>query len=271
MKRILNYVGSKWSLAEWIISNMPEHEVYLEPFFGSGAVFFNKEQSTIETINDIDGNVVNLFQVIRNNPEELKRLIQLTPYARSEYLDAYEELGEEHSDLERARLFLIRCWMARGGKTSDRTGWRHNINPSTVNAIPDWNGLPTTIIQAAERLKDAQIENQNAITLIERYNRADCLIYADPPYLLETRTKRHYAKEMNDKEHGKLLKALMQHSGPVLLSGYDNDFYNSTLVGWTKVKKTSFTDAANKKEEILWLNPNATTNQEQLSIYNFIE
>lgn len=255
MKRILNYVGSKWNLSKWIINQMPEHNVYLEPFFGSGAVLFNKPRVSIETVNDLDGNIVNLFKVIREKHDELCSVIKLTPYAREEYLESFEALHEELTDIERARVFLVRCWMARGGKTSDRTGWRHNVNPNTINAAPDWLGIPDTIQQATKRLQGVQIENVDALQLIRKYNRDDCLIYADPPYLLETRTKRHYAKEMTIQQHELLLKALVNHSGFVMLSGYENELYNDMLKGWTKTKKMATTDAANQREETLWLNP----------------
>ncbi len=270
MKRILNYVGSKWNLASWIVSQMPEHEVYLEPFFGSGAVLFNKPAARIETVNDIDGNIVNLFKVIREKPTELVHAIEFTPYSRSEYYQSFELLEKELSDIERARVFLMRCWMARGGKTSDRTGWRHNIDPVTINALPDWNGLPDTILQATKRLKNVQIEHQDAVTLIERYNRDDCLIYADPPYLLSTRTKRHYAHEMKNSEHEELLKALNSHKGFVLLSGYDSDLYNDLLAGWRKISKMATTEAATVKQEVLWINPQIIERNHQLNIFEVI-
>lgn len=267
MKRILNYVGSKWNLASWIVSQMPEHNVYLETHFGSGAVLFNKPAARIETINDIDGNIVNLFKVIREQPKELARVIELTPYSREEYYQSFELLKSDLSDLERARVFLIRCWMARGGKTSDRTGWRHNIDIATVNAIPDWNGIPSTILEATSRLKQVQIENQDATKLIERYNREDCLIYADPPYLLKTRTKRHYAHEMTEEEHEEFLKTLNNHEGFAIVSGYDSEMYNDTLTSWSKVTKMATTEAATSKQEVLWLNPQISERQKQLSLF----
>ena len=91
MKAVLKYPGAKWRISEWIISHFPEHKVYCEPFFGSGAVFFNKSPAYIETINDIDGNIVNLFKVCRDNPEELARLIEFTPFAREEFENCYDK------------------------------------------------------------------------------------------------------------------------------------------------------------------------------------
>ena len=102
MNTLLKYPGSKWRVADWIISHFPEHKVYCEPFFGSGAVFFNKSSVYIETINDIDGDVVNLFRVCRERPEELARLIEMTPFARDEFQACYEksddpiEIGRAH-------------------------------------------------------------------------------------------------------------------------------------------------------------------------------
>lgn len=89
VKSILKYPGSKWRIAQWIISHFPKHHSYLEPFFGSGAVFFNKKPSNIETINDLDLNVVNLFRCIRENPVKLSKIVEATPYSRYEYDQAY--------------------------------------------------------------------------------------------------------------------------------------------------------------------------------------
>lgn len=138
--RILHYPGSKWSLAQWIIDHMPPHKTYLEPFFGSGAVFFNKAPSPLETINDLDGDVVNLFRVIRDRPEELARAVYWTPYSRQEYYASYDMDGAD--ELEKARHFLVRCWFARGTKTSDRTGWRHVVDHNAPNVVKHWNEMP---------------------------------------------------------------------------------------------------------------------------------
>lgn len=104
MKAIVKYPGSKWGIADWIIQYFPEHRTYLEPFFGSGAVFFNKPRSSIETINDLDGNMVNLFEWIQKDPERLARAIHWTPYAR----DAHDKAtkSKPKDGLERGRVLL---------------------------------------------------------------------------------------------------------------------------------------------------------------------
>lgn len=250
--RILHYPGSKWSMAEWIISHMPPHSTFLEPFFGSGAMFFNKEPSQLETINDIDGDVVNLFRMIRDRPEELAHLVRWTPYSREEYYASYEPVENE---LERARRFLVRCWMARGAKTSDRTGWRHIIDHNGPRPVHQWNEVPEKIMEVTDRLKGVQLEQQPAVKLIERHNRDDVLIYADPPYLLSTRSKRMYRNEMKDSDHIELLNALVTHTGPVILSGYDHPLYNERLSGWRRDEKTVQAEAGKIRTEVLWINP----------------
>ena len=258
MNTVLKYPGSKWSTTEWIISNFPagyEKMTYLEPFFGSGAAFFNKERSVIETINDLDGNVVNLFKVIRDRPEELARLIKFTPWSREEYRQSYEMTGES---IEDARRFLVRMWQAIGAKTSDITGWSNNIKPCDCGKSR-WERLNESIAETSKKLKSqnqklVQIENMPALKLIARYMRPYVFIYCDPPYLLNTRSKRIYAKEMSDQDHIDLLKVLLQHTGPVMISGYESKLYEEYLTGWRKETQISQCEFGKKRVEVIWMN-----------------
>lgn len=258
MNAVLKYAGSKWSTSSWIISNFPvdyEKMTYLDPFFGSGGVFFNKNRSKIETINDLDGNVVNLFKVIREYPEELSKLIEFTPWSRQEYRESYEMTGDS---LEDARRFLVRCWQAIGTKTSDITGWSNNIKPTDAGKSR-WCRLEPTIKETALRLKSeklniVQIENISAIKLIKTYNRPYVFIYCDPPYVLSTRSKRIYKCEMSDDEHIELLTTLKEHSGPVMISGYMNDIYSEMLKGWTVKTKKSNCEKGKSATEVIWMN-----------------
>ena len=253
-------------MAEWIISHMPEHTTYLEPFFGSGAVLFNKQRATLETVNDLDGEVVNLFRVIRDYPEKLAHQIHWTPYARQEYYTGYETEGD---DIERTRRFLVRCWMARGGKTSDRTGWRHIIDLNAPHPAKQWQDLPDKILAVTDRIRNVQIECQPAIKLMERYRRPEVLIYADPPYLLSTRSKRMYKHEMKDTDHEELLDALESHPGPLLLSGYSHPMYDERLKHWKRETKEVKAEAGRIRTEVLWINPVAVERIEerQLSLF----
>lgn len=163
MKAIIKYPGSKWLLANWIINFFPKHHSYLEPFFGAGAVLFNKPRSNIETVNDLDGNVVNLFECIRSNPGKLADIIYKIPYAREVYKNAFHE--EPKDPFEKAVNFYIRLNMGHGFRTNgEKVGWKNDVQGrEKAYAAQDWCNLPEKIMQAAERLRGVQIDNRPAI------------------------------------------------------------------------------------------------------------
>lgn len=258
---ILKYPGAKWRLAPWIVSYFPEHRAYVEPFCGSAAVFFSKSPARNEVLNDSFGSIVNLFRVLRDSPDELIRRIDLSPWAREEY-----ELSEQHPHtddlIENARLFLIRCWQAHGTRLARPSGWR-NVGPSNeAKTTSLWRQLPERLAAVVDRLKYAEIENRPAVEVIGRYNTPDCLVYADPPYVMSTRNEAYYAHEMTDPQHLELLNVLDQHRGYVVLSGYDHPLYNDRLPRWQKVTITTQAEKGNTRTEVLWLNPKAACAQQ---------
>lgn len=256
--QVLRYPGSKWNITEWIISNMPPHKAYLEPFFGSGAVFFRKDPVGYETINDLNSDVTNLFKIIRDKPEELTYLVDNTPFSREEFYGAHG--NENLSDIEKARCFLIRSWQGFGARQSSKSGWSCEIKPGAKqnSIVKRWNRVTEAIAATAERLKWVQIENINAIDLIKRYYDKNILIYADPPYIFETRTGgKYYTHEMTNEEHLELIKVLNNHPGPVLLSGYESELYINNLNGWQEKQLFAMTEKGQTRKEILWINNNA--------------
>lgn len=249
---MLKYPGGKWKIAPWIIEHFPEHKVYLEPYFGSGAVFFNKEPSYIETINDLDGNIVNLFRVCRSNPEELASAINLTPFARDEFFSCYEM--DVSDPIERARRTIVRYHQSFGTSNSSKHSWRNVQTYGGPRCASMWNYLPDTVVEVCERLKGAQIENTDAVTLIERYNSSDTLIYCDPPYLPNLRKKNMYAKEMSETAHKDLLKALLKSKSKVIISGYDSSLYNDMLRGWRSEERDAIAQMGLHRTEKIWMN-----------------
>ena len=254
MRAVMKYPGSKWSIANWIIDFFPEHHSYLDAFFGSGAILFNKPRSNIETVNDLDGNVVNLFEWIKKDPERLAHEIYFTPYARQIYDDVFKAVPED--SLGKAVNFYIRLNMGHGFRTNgEKVGWKNDVQGrEKAYAAQDWVRLPEKILQAAERLRGVQIENRPAVELIQRFNYPNVLIYADPPYVLETRHGKQYRCEMSDSDHNDLLDVLLVHKGPVLLSGYDNQLYNDRLSGWHREERVSYSQVCSQKKEVLWMN-----------------
>ncbi len=252
MRTLLRYPGSKQRIAPWIISHMPKHHSYLEPYAGGIAVLLNKEPSRIETINDLDNDVVNLFQVIRSKRKELIEQIVYTPYSRAEY-DASFAGGD--TEVDRAKNFLIRSGMGFGFRLCEKTGFKRDIYArEAAYAVRYWNDLPAVITGVAQRLKMVQIENKPAVELIKSFNHSNVLIYADPPYVLSTRSRKMYQHEMSDEDHVELLEALLLHTGPVMLSGYDNEIYNEYLQGWRKESTPARAENSLPRTEVLWMN-----------------
>lgn len=270
MKAVMKYPGSKWTLAREIVGLFPDHHSYLEPFFGSGAVLFNKPRSNIETVNDLDGNVVNLFNWIKNDPERLAHEIYYTPYARQVYEDAFASQPED--SFEKAVNFYTRLNMGHGFRTTgEKVGWKNDIQGrERAYASQDWCNLPDKILQAAERLRGVQIENRPAVELIKRFNYKNVLIYCDPPYMLETRHGKQYRCEMSTQDHEILLDLLLNHKGPVIISGYDTDLYSAKLAGWTRMEFASRTQTCAQKTEVLWMNFDPGTNGKQMSIEEYL-
>lgn len=253
-RMVIKYPGAKWRIADWIINKMPEHHSYVEPYFGSGAVFFRKPASRIETINDLDDDVANLFRIIRDNPEPLVRAVTYTPYSRQEYENAFHP-ADNLTDIEKARQFLIKCWQGHGFRTNAyKAGWKNDIQGrEAAYAMRSWYRLPGWISETVDRLKEVQIECRPALEVIKRFNYSNVLIYADPPYVLSTRTGKNYKHEMTDADHLELLEALLQHKGPVMLSGYDSELYNSCLEGWDKFQVETTAEKGLHRTEALWI------------------
>lgn len=261
LKPILRYPGAKWLLANWIIEQLPPHSLYLEPYCGSSAIFLNKEPCEHEIINDLNGDIVNLFRVLRSHADELIWQINLTPWSREEYYASYEPC---ENAVERARRFLVRCWQAHGTRLNARTGWRHR-GPSSGGATASlWQQLPERLMAIVNRLKDAEIENKPALNIIAEY--PDALLYVDPPYELSTRQGKLYSHEMTTADHRALLTALLQHRGPVVLSGYAHPLYDEILAGWQRMTTPALAEHGKQAQEVLWLNEKAS-GARQLSIF----
>lgn len=253
MNTLLNYPGAKWGMAQQIVSLMPPHRSYLEPYFGSGAVLFTKPPSAIETVNDIDGDITNFFRVLREQPEKLAEWISMTPYSRDVFDDAHKNRGTD--DFDKAYRFAIRSKMAHGYKTCQKTGFKVDVYARERSyCVSCWNRLPGDLLEAAQRLKGVQIENRHALDLIRRFNHSNVLIYADPPYLLETRSGKQYRYEMTDQDHLELLDALKQHAGPVILSGYPSEMYDRELSDWIRIARKSYNLNSDQRTEVLWCN-----------------
>lgn len=271
MKRVLNYPGSKWNIAPSIVSRIPEHHSYVEPFFGSGAVLFNKPVSDIETVNDLDSDVTNLFMCIQRDSERLARLAMTTPFSRDIYDSSFirSETDDYIDNFERAVDFLVKCWQGYGFRTNRyKVGWKNDVvGREKAYALWNWYRLPEWVIDVAERLRMVQIENKPALELIKHFNKPGVFMYIDPPYLFETRSGKQYKYEMFDKDHEEMLRELLKSNAKIMISGYESDMYNDYLHTWNKTCFNSCAEHGKRRKEVIWMN----YSDKQLSFADFPE
>lgn len=271
MKPPFTYFGGKTAVADRIAALLPSHEHYVEPFAGSLAVLLAKQPSKMETVSDLDGDLVNFWRVLRDRPQDLERACALTPHSRAEYLACYEPATD---DLERARRVWVNLTQGRGGQMR-RTGWRYYADPSGGASMPGYLGAYVArLMPAAERLMSVSLECLDALDIIGRYgSHPGALIYADPPYLESVRAKHiirgtvrgpQYRHELRtDEDHRQLTEALSSCAAAVVLSGYDSPLYTEMFEGWhrTEIGAQAGNGTARARTEVLWSNrpfPQAT-------------
>lgn len=286
---LVRYHGGKWKLAPWIISHFPEHRIYTEAFGGGASVLLRKKPVYNEVYNDLDDDIVNLMEIVRDHGEELIRLIELTPFSRKEFVQAYEPCDDP---MERARRALIRSYQgvgsaaisakktmsgfrSKGGYNgtygAPPTGFRAAVKSRGTAPAKDWRAYPEVLPAIIERLRGVVIENRDAKELLLQHDTDWTLHYVDPPYPLDTRYARAkdncYRFEMTDDEHIELLHFLKELKGFVILSGYMNEMYQAELNDWDMVTKEACADGGKKRVECLWLNPKAAAVQRQQKLF----
>lgn len=258
MKSPVPYFGSKQRIADWIVSLLPEHDHYVEPFAGGLSVLLAKAPSKMETVNDLDGQLMTFWRVLRDRPADLVRACALTPHSRAEQDAAYEDAPGD--DLETARRVWVRLTQGRGG-TLRRTGWRHYVDPnaSGTSLAGQLDGYVDRLASAAERLHGVSLESLPALDLIAKYGACPrVLLYVDPPYLGSTRSFANYRHEMRGEEqHRELAAALADCKATVVLSGYDSPLYAELYDGWDRHTRQATADNASgdrARTEVLWAN-----------------
>lgn len=261
---LLRWLGGKFRLAPWIIEQLPPHRIYVEPFGGAGSVLLRKPRSYNEVYNDLDGELVNLFQVLRSPAApELLRLLTLTPYAEAEYVLA---LTRSEDPVERARRTVVRSHMAHGTGSArmDRpTGFRSDGRSGTTNVAGEWADLPKALEAVVERVRGVAIRQMPAADLIAMYDDPKALIYLDPPYLPATRSVKSrkggeryhtYAHELSVNDHVDLLALCRRSSAMIAISGYPDPLYDGALAGWSLRTIAARAHRNSARTECLWLN-----------------
>lgn len=250
---VIRYHGGKWRIAPWIISHFPTHRCYVEPFGGGGSVLIRKPRSYAEIYNDLDGEIVNLFRVLRDHGPQLREKLALTPFARAEFVESYLPTDDP---LEQARRTVARCFMGFGSNAHHRsTGFRANSNRSNTTPAHDWRNYPDEIPAMIDRLRGVIIENRDACEVMSQHDATTTLHYVDPPYVMASRSDggSDYSYEMVESDLRELAATLNGLKGMVILSGYDTPLYRELFAGWKRIEKAALADGAAKRTEILWL------------------
>ncbi len=257
------WYGGKFSHLDWLLPLLPETHHYCEPFAGSGAVLLNREPSPVETYNDLDGEVVNFFRVLREQKAALVEAIGLTPFSREEFGIACI-LEPDLTPLERARRFYVRARQVRTGlaQTASIGRWANCKDTSRAGmsgVVSRWLGGVEALPEIADRLLRVQIENRPAIDVINLYDSPQTLFYCDPPYLHETRGDTSaYGYEMTNQQHRELAETLNAVSGRVAISNYQCDLMDQLYPAPKWIKTTSLEktihSTKDKRSEALWTN-----------------
>lgn len=224
IKLPLRRYGAKFYLAEWIISHFPEHQTYIEPFCGSGAVFFAKDPAQAEILNDIEGRIISAFETMRSRPFELAAMLWATPYAQKNWRDLADK-----SEIEKAALYIASTQQFYAGATHTST-FSVDAGHANKNKAKVWADWFQRVLPAAARLKDAQLLNQDAYEVIDRFRGLEkALWYVDPPYLGH---EKEYAKSVSIPV---LADALRTVKGLVVYSGTDAEA--EYFKGWHQSRK----------------------------------
>ncbi|WP_027188875.1 DNA adenine methylase [Desulfovibrio cuneatus] len=262
---VLRYHGGKWRLAPWIISHFPQHIAYVEPFGGAASVLLRKQRLKTEIWNDLDGELYDLFALLRNKAQskELVRLLELTPFSRADFTEAFQPTERP---MEKARRLIIRSFFGFSSKASlseKQNGFRCFRYTENSPAV-DWAGYPIALQLIVERMRGVVIENEPALEVVRRYDRPGTLFYVDPPYLHSVRNVKQgaYRHEMTDSDHAALAEALGAIQGMAVVSGYDTPLYGELYAGWRKVSTRAYADMNSPRTECLWLSPLAEKNRQ---------
>jgi DNA adenine methylase len=241
-------------MAPRIAALLPPHDVYVEPFGGAASVLLVKAPAPVEVYNDLDGEVVAFFRVLRERPEALLQSLRLTPYSRQELSLAVPDPAAK--ELERARRLYVRCWQSFGEGQVGSTGWRFQRRTHRYSVTDGWVS-EADLLLAAARLAHVQIECDDAPAVIDRYDGEGALFLVDPPYprAVRTRPDHGYYAELTDDGHRALAKRLGRIRGRAIVCGYDGDLYRELYAGWRRVSLLGSDRTGAPRKESVWLSP----------------
>lgn len=270
----LRYHGAKFRLFKWISQYLPDHKIYVEPFGGSAGILLQKPRSYAEVYNDLDGDIVNFFRVLREQSTrfQLIEALHMTPYSRSEFEQAWQS---SDNPIEQARRTAIRAQMGFGsaGATKKGNGFRIDTKRAYGTAQSLWTKYPEVLQSVGKRFTGVLIENRPAVEVLIQHDAPDTLHFIDPPYVPATRVNNgsgYYRHDMTAECHIELIEVIKTLKGMVILCGYPNDLYNDHLRDFssygTKSRISAHRGTALRDERI-WINDKCSQALEQQSLF----
>lgn len=247
-KPIARWYGGKWVLSSHVIKHFPEYKTYVEPYGGLFSVGLKKSPSEIEVYNDLNPEPVNFLLRLQKEPQQIIDKINSLKFDRELFdwsKDRSNELG-----LEDAVKFYVYCCLSfnGGGTTSGGTSDSRIERYNTQDHEHLW--------QISRRIENLQIYNQDAISIIDKFDSPDTLFYCDPCYVEQTRNSYHsYICEMDIKDHIQLAAKTLELQGYIVISGYDSKLYKQYFDHLNKTLLTDLrTTSGAKKQEYIWFN-----------------
>jgi len=253
---VVPYYGGKFSHLNWLLPLLPDCDHYCESFGGSAAVLINRTPSAVETYNDKNKDIVNLFRQLRDNKERFVELVSLTPYSKEELDVAKRDTDDA---LEQARRTYIRL---KQSVVVNQRAWKFSKVKAVRNAIY-WANAIDKLPQIIDRLTKVQLECDDALKVIQRADSPRTLHYVDPPYPNEVLTaKAEYAYPMSNLDHIQLSRILHECLGQVAISGYRCDLYDALYKDWRREDGPRSMPASTRgvngpgqsRQESLWCN-----------------
>jgi len=280
-RTVLRYLGGKWRIAPWVISRLPPHRIYVEPFGGAASVLLRKPRSPVEVYNDLDEEIAGIFTVIQDPAhrqlrkkksknvqqpncslpqcQALMRRLRRVPYGRVAFEQSF---CPSRDPVVRAQRAITRAYLAfhhgslfdlRKHSFSDA---RHRTGHAKSH---EWPSYPRILPFVRRRLAGVVIERRDALDVIRAHDTPETLFYVDPPYVPSTRSDASYRCELTEERHAELLDRLRSVKGMVVLSGYPSALYDRELKGWqTAEKSTHAAGSSRPRREVLWLSPAAS-------------
>ncbi len=268
MKKPLNaisYFGGKGPHLNWLIPHFPKGDFHFVDIMGGGGSVSLNVNYPLQTYNDLNQDVVNLFYVLRESPELLKRLIYFTPFSRS-LNDNLRQMDFE-DPVYKAWRYYCRChfgFAANGSQNNQAgMGFEWQIQRSNFYRVKNWNLKLNKLDMIITKLRTIQIENRNAFDIWDSVNKKGSFVYWDPPYVLHTRSsKKRYNHELGQNteaeidSHYRMCELVKDSNCLVAISGYDNVIYNSSLKGFSKFKTKGLRSNTKKSlfQEVIWTN-----------------